>query len=152
MFNIDEAKRLADAADKVLEGVTEGDWIADYLDHNDQRVVKGPHIEVCTCWHHSVGSIEKEMEANARFIAYARQGVPALAAALSASLERERELREALADLHYAVCGETGFAAAVRGVSGLAYPWPALDLADEKARRALGEATKGGGFDMEPIL
>jgi len=46
-------------------------------------------------------------------------------------------LREALSALHHAVCGETGFAAAVRADSGLAYPWPVLDAADEQARKAL---------------
>lgn len=44
--------------------------------------------------------------------------------------ENER-LREALGKLHHAVCGETGFAECVRAHSGLSYPWPALDEADE---------------------
>ena len=47
------------------------------------------------------------------------------------------ELREALEQLLHAVCGETGFAAAVRNDSGTAYPWPALDIAEEAARAAL---------------
>jgi hypothetical protein len=47
---------------------------------------------------------------------------------------------EALKALHHAVCGETGFAAAVRADSGLAYPWPALDIADELARAAIAQA------------
>lgn len=50
------------------------------------------------------------------------------------------QLREALQALHHAVCGETGFAEAVRLNSGLAYPWPALDIADEMARAALSPA------------
>lgn len=50
------------------------------------------------------------------------------------------QLREALQALHHAVCGETGFAEAVRLNSGLAYPWPALDIADELARAALSPA------------
>jgi hypothetical protein len=50
---------------------TPGPWEVAYLDHNGQRVVRSEHIEVCTCWHHSVGSIEKEMEVNARLIAAA---------------------------------------------------------------------------------
>ena len=62
-------------------------------------------------------------------------------AALQAEVARLREeneaLREALVVLHHAVCGETGFANAVREESGKAYPWPALDIADEKARKAL---------------
>jgi hypothetical protein len=57
---------------------TPGPWATDYLDRNGQRVVRGEHIEICTCWHHSVGSIEREMEANARLIAAA----PDLLAAL----------------------------------------------------------------------
>ena len=52
----------------------------------------------------------------------------------------EAGLREALEKLHHAVCGETGFAAAVRQESGKAYPWPALDIADELARAALAAA------------
>jgi len=46
---------------------------------------------------------------------------------------------EALRKLHHAVCGETGFAACVRLDSGLAYPWPALDEADEMTRALLAE-------------
>ena len=46
---------------------------------------------------------------------------------------------EALRKLHHAVCGETGFAACVRLDSGLAYPWPALDEADEITRAVLAE-------------
>ena len=57
---------------------TPGPWEVAYLDHNGQRVVKGEHIEIATCWHHSVGAIEKEMEANAHMIAAA----PDLLAAL----------------------------------------------------------------------
>jgi len=57
---------------------TPGPWSVDYLDHNGQRVVRAEHIEVCTCWHHSVGSIEKEMEANARLIAEAPAMLDAL--------------------------------------------------------------------------
>jgi intergrase/recombinase len=44
---------------------------------------------------------------------------------------------ELLRKLHHAVCGETGFAACVRLDSGLAYPWPALDEADEMTRATL---------------
>lgn len=50
---------------------TPGPWDVDYLDKHGQRVVRSQHIEVCTCWHHSVGSIEREMEANAQLIAAA---------------------------------------------------------------------------------
>lgn len=50
--------------------------------------------------------------------------------------ERER-LRNALGEMVRAVCGETGFANAVRFVSGKAYPWPALDIAEQTAINAL---------------
>jgi hypothetical protein len=46
-------------------------------------------------------------------------------------------LREALVDLLHAVCGEKGFAQAVRWDSGRIYPWPALELAEAKALAAL---------------
>ena len=49
-------------------------------------------------------------------------------------------LREALADLLHAVCGKTGFAETVRRDSGRIYPWPALDLAEAKARAALEQS------------
>ena len=50
---------------------------------------------------------------------------------------RHDALRDALADLLHAVCGEKGFAQAVRRDSGRIYPWPALDLAEAKAIAAL---------------
>ncbi len=49
-------------------------------------------------------------------------------------------LRDALADLLHAVCGEKGFAEAVRRDSGRIYPWPALDLAEAKAIAALEQS------------
>lgn len=54
-----------------FKGFTPGPWEHGYLDRNGQRVVRQEHIEICTCWHHSVGSIEIEMENNARLIAAA---------------------------------------------------------------------------------
>lgn len=48
-------------------------------------------------------------------------------------------LRDALADMLHAVCGEKGFAEAVRRDSGRIYPWPALELAEAKSRAALKE-------------
>lgn len=62
---------------------TPGPWEVAYQDKNGQSVVKGEHIEVATCWHHCVGSIEKEMEANARLIAAAPDLLEALHAMLS---------------------------------------------------------------------
>lgn len=51
--------------------------------------------------------------------------------------DRITALEEALEKMLHAVCGETGFASCVRGVSGYAYPWPALDEAEEAASAAL---------------
>jgi hypothetical protein len=53
---------------------------------------------------------------------------------------RHDALREALADLLHAVCGEKGFAEAVRRDSGRIYPWPALELAEAKAIAALEQS------------
>lgn len=50
---------------------------------------------------------------------------------------RIEELEKALGMMLHAVCHETGFANAVRLDSGTAYPWPALDIAEEAARSAL---------------
>lgn len=47
-------------------------------------------------------------------------------------------IREALKALLHAVCGPTGFAAAVREDTRKAYPWPALDEAEKQARDAIG--------------
>ena len=57
---------------------TPGPWVVGNLDKNDQRLVRGEHFEIATCWHHCVGSIEKEMEANARLIAAAPELLEAL--------------------------------------------------------------------------
>jgi len=53
---------------------------------------------------------------------------------------RHDALREALVDLLHAVCGEKGFAQAVRRDSGRIYPWPALELAEAKALAALEQS------------
>jgi hypothetical protein len=55
-------------------------------------------------------------------------------------------LVEAAKRLHHAVCGETGFAQCVREDSGRAYPWPALDEADDLFRATLAEI-KGESHD-----
>lgn len=62
---------------------TAGPWEVSYHDANGQRIVSNKHIEICTCWHHCVGSIEKEMEANAAFIVLACNNHDDLIAALS---------------------------------------------------------------------
>ena len=50
---------------------TPGPWEVDYIDDNGQIVIRGKDYEIATCWHHCVGSIEKEMYANANLIATA---------------------------------------------------------------------------------
>ena len=52
-------------------------------------------------------------------------------------------LVEAAKAILHAVCHETGFAAAVRADSGLAYPWEPLDIAEAQLRQALAPFTKG---------
>ena len=68
---------------------------------------------------------------------YYHQQVEYVRADLSDALLREA--MEALGKLHHAVCCETGFVHCVRLDSGLAYPWPALDDADEIARATLAK-------------
>lgn len=56
-----------------------------------------------------------------------------------ALMAKVTRLTEALQQLLRAVCGPTGFAAAVRHNSGLYHPWPSLDAAEANARAALAE-------------
>lgn len=78
------------------------------------------------------GEIEDASEAARVFVEHIRRMV--------AQPTQSDALREALEDLLHAVCGEKGFAESVRRDSGRIYPWPALDLAEAKARAALGES------------
>jgi hypothetical protein len=55
----------------MTEQHTAGPWCIAYDDANGQAVISGEHTEVATCWHHCVGSLEKQMRANARLIAAA---------------------------------------------------------------------------------
>ena len=48
-----------------------------------------------------------------------------------------RALVDAAQKFQHAVCDDTGFAFCVRADSGKAYPWPALDIADELVRAAI---------------
>lgn len=59
---------------------------------------------------------------------------------MSGNKNEAERLREALKDLLEAVCGEKGFAETVRRDSGRIYPWPALELAEAKARAALDQS------------
>lgn len=49
-----------------------------------------------------------------------------------------KALEVALRELLHAACGNNGFAGAVRAHSQTAYPWPALDIAEERALKVLG--------------
>jgi hypothetical protein len=113
---------------KAMEGVTPGPWNyrPDKLD--DWGVVKAGDFYLCqvrnpdcyTMEHLNQARIAKvdPREANARFIAWCREGVPALAAELAAMTARA-EAAEAEADswnrdyhaLEKAVCGDTGLSA-----------------------------------------
>ena len=75
----------------LLAKATPGPWEVDYLDKNGQRVIRQEHIEIATLWHHSVGSIEKEMEANAALVVAMRNALPDLLDLATASLAREGE-------------------------------------------------------------
>lgn len=54
---------------KIAEAATPGPWVVGEPDQHGQAVVRDKDIERFTCWHHSVGAIEKEMHANAAHIA-----------------------------------------------------------------------------------
>jgi hypothetical protein len=72
---------------------------------------------------------------------------------LLAAKDREiTALREALAAMLQAVCGDSGFANAVRSISGIDYPWPALDLAEEKARAALSTPPAPDPAEVSPAV
>lgn len=53
-------------------------WHVAADDCNGQAVVSSEHTEICTCWHHCVGALEKEMRDNARLIAKAPELLTAL--------------------------------------------------------------------------
>lgn len=76
----------------LLAKATPGPWEVDYLDKNGQRVIRQEHIEIATFWHHSVGSIEKEMEANAALVVAMRNALPDL---LDAAERAEKNLQHA---------------------------------------------------------
>lgn len=63
---------------------TPGPWCVSEDDASGQAVVRGEHIEIATCWHHCVGSIEIEMRANARLVAAAPDLLAALQGAIGA--------------------------------------------------------------------
>lgn len=70
-------------------GFTPGPWRVIDPDKNGQPVVSAADHEVATCWHHCVGSIEKEAHANALLIAAAPDLYEALRGLMAASSEEE---------------------------------------------------------------
>lgn len=51
---------------------TPGPWeVGNGVSGTDEATVDAPHYQICTLHHHAVGSIKKEMHANARLIAEA---------------------------------------------------------------------------------
>lgn len=67
-------------------------------------------------------------------------------------LTENARLRAALEAMLHAVCSDSGFAAAVRQVSGLAYPWPALDDAEANARAALATPAPDAPDLTDPVV
>ena len=128
---------LIQRAREALVDVTPGPWA---VDAEDQGVAWGMSYSV-----HRHGNILYEIadtvceENDARFIAVARDLVPAMADRLEAQEALLREVMAALGKLHHAVCGETGFAQCVRDDSKTLYPWPALDVADHAASATLAK-------------
>lgn len=86
-------------------------------------------------WNGTVFDAEKSLLA----LTFAR--TPEDCADLARLIAAAPDLLEAVQKLRHAVCGETGFAAAVRSATGTPYPWPALDLAEEAVAAAIAKAT-----------
>lgn len=84
-----EAERALLEAGKALEALPEERW---HADGND--VISLDRITTFIC--HSFGNEVRQPQDIARFIAWTREGVPALATHLRAALDREAKLREAL--------------------------------------------------------
>lgn len=129
-------------AREALVDVTPGPWEVE----RDKRIfewvdVAGPSVNVGgPTWAFGMDANDKVARlADARFIAAARDLVPAMADRLEAQEALLREALAALGKLHHAVCGETGFAQCVRDDSKTLYPWPALDVADHAARATLAK-------------
>ena len=129
-------------AREALVDVTPGPWDA-ALEHGGDGIVASIQEEsrfVAVIYNATETPEREPMRfANARFIAAARDLVPAMADRLEAQEALLREALAALGKLHHAVCGETGFAQCVRDDSKTLYPWPALDVADHAARATLSK-------------
>lgn len=101
--------------------------------------VRGPHLHWMDNTADEIASqFQAEMRWNRRTPDLARQ-VIALTADNAALRAKAGKLAEAVRALRGATLGETGFAACVRADSGLAYPWPALEIAEDMTAAALTE-------------
>ncbi len=80
---------------EAAKAATPGPWETQGLDKAGQAIVGNKYIELFTCWHHSVGSIEKEMRSNATFIALAN---PATILELCALLEKAEDALKVVGD------------------------------------------------------
>jgi len=100
---------------------------------SDCSVNNGPALPVGDCDCKNVTEPQAIAEPE---LGDAAEAKPCIAAPVAAPVQ-VKALEETLEQLLHAVCGETGFANAVRIHTGTAYPWPALDIAEERARAAL---------------
>lgn len=111
----DDVAKVVEEAGKVLEGVTPGPWrlssLADYTPHSIQAsygCINGlsawftlAHINVPDESEVGMtdGAFSPEVaDANARFIAWCREGVPALTATITAQAAQIERLRQAMTD------------------------------------------------------
>ena len=90
---------------EAAKAATPGPWETRGLDKAGQAIVGNKHLELFTCWHHSVGSIEKEMRSNSTFIALAN---PAIILELCALLNEAHDSMEAFTDPEGAMPADTG--------------------------------------------
>lgn len=135
-FNVGEVMRdlLAHIAalNAKMETMIESDIVDGWL-----NAAQPIMAEACRGYAEAIADLTAERDSTCRQLARSDQENDALR-------ERVARLEGALRGLHHAVCGETGFAACVRLDSGKAYPWPALDAADDAARAALTDGGKDG--------
>ena len=89
---------------------TPGPWFCEGFDRYNQPVVRNDSLELLSCWHHSVESIEREAIENCRLVAAMRNALPALLRVADAAKARfevwtpetYQELKEALGALEEA--------------------------------------------------
>ncbi|TIV83849.1 MAG: hypothetical protein E5V64_06700 [Mesorhizobium sp.] len=136
-----------------LEGVTPGPWkhvcpdrgyCADYIVTENFDAKDGQrHSDYVAETGNVVGPRgNKFFEKDAAHIARCSpENIRALLDELARQGEALKLAREALDAMVHAVCGESGFANAVRVNSGFAYPWPALDEAEALAIEVIMERT-----------